>query len=123
MVSTPASCRMRRQPCSTIGWSSMMRTLAMGIRSAFLARQRNDDAHARAAAGCSLDRAVPAEGAPALLHAAQPEPGGLSGVDPAAVVFDGALDLHRRCVSARRLVEIDADVVRLRMPDRVGQAF
>src|SRR5262249_22575946 len=105
MVSTPASCRMRRQPCSTIGWSSMIRTLAIGDRSAFAARQRDDDPHAGAAAGRGLERAFAAEGAHPFLHAAQAEAQGRARIDPAAVVLDRKLDPRRRCVRTLRLAE------------------
>src|ERR1700751_4976211 len=116
IVSTPASCRMRRQPCSTIGWSSTMRTLAIN-RSAFLARQRDDDAHACAAARRGLEHAVAAESTHALLHAAQAEAGGRVRLDAAAVVLDRKLDPRQS------LVEPDADAGRRGVPDRVGQAF
>src|SRR5262245_40780146 len=99
MVATPASCRMRRQPCSTIGWSSMIRTLAIGDRSALVAaRQRDDHPHPRAAAGRGLEHAFAAERAYALLHAAQAEAGGLLRIDAAAVVLDRQLDPRRSLV-------------------------
>src|SRR5450631_685297 len=99
MVATPASCRIRRQPCSTIGWSSIMRTLAIGARSAFwLAGQRDHDPHPRPAAGRDFERAFAAEGAHAFLHAAQAEACGRLRIDPAAVVLDRKLVPRRRRV-------------------------
>src|SRR5215831_4106783 len=105
---------MRRQPCSTIGWSSMIKTLAIGGRSAFwLARQRDADPHPGAAARRGFERAFAAQRPHALLHAAQAEARGRVWVDPAAVVLDRELDPRRGAVARRRLIEGDADVVRL----------
>src|SRR5262244_4051037 len=110
MVSTPASCRMRRQPCSTIGWSSMIRTLAIAGRSAFrVPRQRDDDPHPGAAARRDFERAFAAERAHALLHAAQAEAGRRLRIDAAAIVLDRKLDARRCRLAALRFVEIDAD--------------
>ena len=103
-ASTPASSSMRRQPWSTIGWSSMMRTLVMPAhrrrhRPQATARlpcssERNGDAHAGAAAGRALDREAAAQTLDALLHAANAETGRRAGGRPAAVVAHAEFELR-----------------------------